>query len=78
MDPKALVEFYVIEEEPIDDYHHPSGHGHISTKHQLSHLFVCRASEVGVPDATIYSAKTHLGSIVTVGDSVMGSFLSFF
>ncbi|KAI6219496.1 60S ribosomal export protein NMD3 [Aphelenchoides fujianensis] len=72
LDPKALVEFYVIEEEPIDDFHHPNGHGHISTKHQLSHLFVCRASEVGVPDATIYSAKTHLGNIVTVGDSVMG------
>ncbi|KAI6202441.1 Protein kinase domain containing protein [Aphelenchoides besseyi] len=72
LDPKALVEFYVIEEESIDNYQHPNGHGHISTKHHLSHLFVCRASEVGVPDATIYSAKTHLGNFVTVGDTVFG------
>lgn len=72
MGPNTMVEFYVVEEEEIDDFHRGVGHGAVSTKHQLSHVWVSRASEVGAPDAPIYSVRTHLGRTLRVGDSVMG------
>lgn len=72
-----MVEFYVVEEEEMDDFHRGTGHGAVSSKHQLSHVWVSRASEVGAPDAAIYSVRTHLGRTLRVGDSVMGNFWKF-
>lgn len=74
MGPNTMVEFYVMDAEEIEDFHRGAGHGSVSTKHQLSHLWVSRASEVGTPDAPIYSVRTHLGKILRIGDSVMGNF----
>lgn len=67
-----MVEFYVVDEEPIEGLHRGAGHGFVSTKHQLSHLWVTRASEVGAPDAQVFSVKTHLGKTLRIGDTVMG------
>jgi hypothetical protein len=72
MGPNTMVEFYVVDEEEINDFHRGNGHGFVSTKHRLSHVWVTRASEVGVPDAPVFSVRTHLGKILRIGDSVMG------
>jgi len=72
MGPNTMVEFYVVDEEPITDFHRGVGHGFVSTKHQLSHVWVTRSCEVGVQDAPVYSVRTHLGKILRIGDSVMG------
>lgn len=69
---KSMVEFYVLEVESVDDLKRSKGHGHVSSKHQLAELFVCRANEVGEPDAHVYSTRTHLGRLLKPGDTVMG------
>jgi len=72
MGANTMVEFYVVDEEKIEDFHRGAGHSHVSTKHKLSHVWVSRASEVGSSDAQIYSVRTHLGQILRIGDTVMG------
>lgn len=74
MGPNTMVEFYVVDEEEIEDLHRGAGHSHVSSKHQLSHVWVSRASEVGAPDAQIFSVRTHLGKTLRIGDTVMGEF----
>jgi nonsense-mediated mRNA decay protein 3 len=72
MGPNTMVEFYVVDEEEIHDFHRGTGHGAVSSKHQLSHVWVTRSSEVGVQDAPVFSVRTHLGKILRIGDAVMG------
>lgn len=70
--PKALVEFYVVEVDYVNDLKRTKGHGHISNKHQLADMFVCRSNEVGQTDAHLYSTRTHLGRLLKPGDLVLG------
>ncbi|CAD5212336.1 unnamed protein product [Bursaphelenchus xylophilus] len=70
--PKNMVEFYVVEVENVNEIKRSKGHGHVSHKHQLVELFVCRANEVGEPEAHLYSTKSHLGKMLKPGDTVMG------
>ncbi|KAF2219141.1 NMD3 family-domain-containing protein [Elsinoe ampelina] len=61
-----LVEFIVMDIEPL---------GPVKGRWVLADCTVARASDLGVNDNT-YLCRTHLGSIVNVGDSVMGYMLS--
>ncbi|KAH7717086.1 60S ribosomal export protein NMD3 [Aphelenchoides avenae] len=70
--PKALVEFYVVDVELVEGLQRAAGHGHVSTKHQLADVWVQRANQVGQSDAQTYSCRTHLGHLLNPGDSVMG------
>jgi nonsense-mediated mRNA decay protein 3 len=70
--PKQLVEFYVVEVEPVEDLQRSAGHGHVSKKHQLADVWVQRANQVGKSDATTYSCRTHLGHLLNPGDTVLG------
>ncbi|XP_049820964.1 60S ribosomal export protein NMD3 [Aethina tumida] len=71
--PKQLVEYIVMDIEPImdKDRNFFPGQGAISNKHVLSDIWVVRASELGVNDNTIHT-RTHLGHILKPGDSVLG------
>lgn len=71
-----MTEFYVVDEEEMNEFKRGAGHSHVSTKHQLSHVWVTRASEIGAPDAQIFSVRTHLGKILRIGDTVMGELLN--
>lgn len=55
MQPKQLVEFYVLEvDECVDGTTNlPAGHGHISTKHRLADVVVVRSHQVGQSDAQV-------------------------
>ncbi|XP_060525572.1 60S ribosomal export protein NMD3 isoform X2 [Cylas formicarius] len=71
--PKQLVEYVVMDIEPIMDKDRKffPGQGTISQKHVLADVWVVKASELGITENTIHS-KTHLGHILKPGDSVMG------
>lgn len=72
MGPNTMVEFYVVEQEDIESTHRGAGHSVVSSKHKLSHVWVTRSSEVGLPNAQVYSVRTHLGKFLRIGDTVMG------
>ncbi|KAJ3641156.1 hypothetical protein Zmor_027673 [Zophobas morio] len=71
--PKQLVEYVVMDIEPIMDKDRRTfpGQGAISNKHVLADIWVVRASELGVNDNTIHT-RTHLGHILKPGDYVLG------
>lgn len=72
-DPKQLVEYIVMDIEPImeKERNYFPGQGAVSTKHVLADIWVVKASELGVDDSTIHT-RTHLGHVLKIGDSVMG------
>lgn len=61
-DVKELVEFIVLDIEPL---------GPSSGRFTLAECTVARASDLGANDKTYY-CRTHLGSVLHAGDSVMG------
>ena len=61
-DVKDLVEFIIMDIEPT---------GIIQGRHALAEATVARASDLGTNDIT-YFTRTHLGSILHAGDSVLG------
>ncbi|CAG9764588.1 unnamed protein product [Ceutorhynchus assimilis] len=71
--PKQLVEFIVMDIEPIMDKDRKifPGQGSISNRHVLADVWLVKASELGINDTTVH-AKTHLGHVLKVGDSVLG------
>jgi nonsense-mediated mRNA decay protein 3 len=70
--PKHLVEFYVIDVEPINDYKRGTGHSHVSTKHSLADVWVVRSNNVGASDVAPTCCRTHLGFLLNAGDLVYG------
>lgn len=72
--PKSLVEFYVLEIEEVLDAKLPVGHGQVSTKHGLSDVWVVRSNSVGQSNAKTFFCRTHLGHLLSPGDSVLGKF----
>lgn len=71
--PKQLVEYVVMDIEPIMDKDRKSfpGQGAISNKHVLADIWVVKASELGMNDNTIHT-RTHLGHVLKPGDYVLG------
>ena len=65
-DVQELVEFVVMDIEPL---------GVQKGRYFLAEATVARASDLGVNDTTYYT-RTHLGSILHAGDSVMGYHLT--
>lgn len=61
-DVKELVEFIVLDIEPL---------GPSNGRFTLAECTVARASDLGANDKT-YFCRTHLGSVLHAGDSVMG------
>lgn len=61
-----LVEFIVLDIEPV---------GPRQGRFVLANATVARASDMGVNDVS-YNIRTHLGSVLNVGDSVMGYHLT--
>ncbi|KAK8160670.1 NMD3 family-domain-containing protein [Phyllosticta citrichinensis] len=61
-DVTELVEFIVLDIEPL---------GPVKGRYVLAEATVARASDMGSSDQT-YFTRTHLGSLLNVGDSVMG------
>ncbi|KAL3289186.1 hypothetical protein HHI36_003622 [Cryptolaemus montrouzieri] len=71
--PKQLVEFIVMDIEPVmdKDRQYFPGQGTLSNKHVLADCWVVRACDLGITENTIH-IKTHLGHVLKVGDSVLG------
>ncbi|RZC39523.1 60S ribosomal export protein NMD3 [Asbolus verrucosus] len=71
--PKQLVEYVVMDIEPIMDKDRRTfpGQGAVSNKHVLADIWVVRASELGLSDGTIHT-RTHLGHVLKPGDYVLG------
>lgn len=71
--PKQLVEFTVMDVEIIfdKDKRHISGKGAESMKHVLADVWVVKSSELGMQDHQ-YHCKTHLGHLLSPGDTVLG------
>ncbi|CAH0547910.1 unnamed protein product [Brassicogethes aeneus] len=71
--PKQLVEYIVMDIEPIMDKERKvfPGQGQISTRHVLADVWLVRASELGINDNTTHT-RTHLGHVLKPGDSVLG------
>ncbi|KAE8355256.1 NMD3 family-domain-containing protein [Aspergillus coremiiformis] len=65
-DVTELVEFIIMDIEPV---------GRSSGRFHLAEATVARASDLGSNDQT-YFARTHLGGILHVGDSVLGYHLT--
>lgn len=71
--PKQLVEYVIIDIEPIMDKERKlfPGQGTVSMKHVLADAWIVKASELGINDNTIHT-RTHLGHLLKPGDSVLG------
>lgn len=71
--PKQLVEYVVMDIEPIMDKDRKTfpGQGAISMRHTLADVWLVRASELGITENTIHT-RTHLGHILKPGDSALG------
>ena len=65
-DVQELVEFVVMDIESL---------GKQKGRHFLAEVTVARSSDLGVNDTTYYT-RTHLGSFIHVGDTVMGYHLT--
>ncbi|KAG0164902.1 hypothetical protein DFQ28_003534 [Apophysomyces sp. BC1034] len=63
---RTMVEFYVLDVEPL---------GPVKGKHVLADVHVARAADFGRND-DVYIVRSHLGSILNPGDTVMGYDLS--
>lgn len=71
--PKQLVEYIVMDIEPVMDKDRRTfpGQGAVSHKHVLADIWVVKASDLGINENTIHT-KTHLGHVLKCGDSVLG------
>ncbi|XP_066150044.1 60S ribosomal export protein NMD3 [Euwallacea fornicatus] len=71
--PKQLVEYIVMDIEPIMDKDRKffPGQGNISQRHVLADVWLVKASELGLTDNTIHT-RTHLGHVLKPGDSALG------
>lgn len=71
--PKQLIEYVVMDIEPVKDKHKKvfPGQGSISTKHVISDVWLVKATELGMVDSPVHT-RTHLGHILRPGDSVLG------
>ncbi|KAL1505481.1 hypothetical protein ABEB36_005044 [Hypothenemus hampei] len=71
--PKQLIEFIVMDIEPINDKNRKTfpGQGNISNRHVLADVWLVKASELGINDNTTHT-RTHLGHVLKPGDSVLG------
>ncbi|ORX58312.1 NMD3-domain-containing protein [Hesseltinella vesiculosa] len=59
---KAMIEYYVLDVEPL---------GPVNGKHVLADVHVARMSDFGRND-TQFIARSHMGSLLNPGDTVMG------
>ncbi|XP_012271399.1 60S ribosomal export protein NMD3 [Orussus abietinus] len=75
--PKQLIEYVVMDIEPISDKDKKvfPGQGAISHKHIISDVWLVKASELGVNENMIH-ARTHLGHVLKPGDSALGYAIS--
>jgi len=71
--PKHLVAYTVMNIEPISENERRSfpGQGQISKRHVLADCWVVKSSELGINDDTVH-CRTHLGHLLSPGDTVMG------
>ncbi|XP_076812287.1 60S ribosomal export protein NMD3-like [Clavelina lepadiformis] len=69
--PKNLVEFTVMEIEPIRNRHTKLGEGTLSSKHTLADCWVIKSNELGMHEDYVHT-RTHLGHLLKPGDLVMG------
>jgi len=71
--PKHLVEYTVMNIEPIseNERYKFSGQGSLSKRHVLADCWVVKSSELGMNDDTVH-CRTHLGHLLSPGDTVMG------
>ncbi|XKL65881.1 hypothetical protein PGB90_009301 [Kerria lacca] len=71
--PKNLVEFIVIDIEPIldKDRKYFPGQGTVSKKHVLADVWVTKIENLGINDSIIHT-RSHLGHLLKPGDSVLG------
>ncbi|KAF4517492.1 hypothetical protein B566_EDAN004531 [Ephemera danica] len=72
--PRQLVEYTVMESEPILSHEQPTfpGQGPISNKHMLADVWVVRSSELGAADSNMIHTRSHLGHLLKPGDTVLG------
>lgn len=72
-DPKQLVEYTVMDIEPIKfkDRKFFPGQGSISNKHIIADVWLVRSCDLGISDNSIHT-RTHLGHILKPGDAVLG------
>nr|XP_054754715.1 60S ribosomal export protein NMD3-like [Lytechinus pictus] len=72
-DPHQLTEYMVLQVERIaeGDIKHVKGGGAKSKKHLLADVWLMRTQDMGVVD-TQYHCRTHLGHLLSAGDTVKG------
>lgn len=75
---KQLVRFTVMEVEDISpsERRHIAGSAAVSHKHTLADVYVVREAELGAQDAVQLHARSHLGGLLSPGDTVLGLDLS--
>ncbi|XP_017885921.1 60S ribosomal export protein NMD3 isoform X2 [Ceratina calcarata] len=76
-DPKQLVEYTVMDIEPIKskDRRFFPGQGTISEKHVIADVWLVRSCDLGINDNLIHT-RTHLGHVLKPGDTALGYALS--
>ncbi|KAI1724768.1 NMD3 family domain-containing protein [Ditylenchus destructor] len=70
--PKTMTEFYVLEVDDVANTKPQPGHGYISNRHRLADVWVVRSNQVGQSDARTVCCRTHLGHLLSPGDTVLG------
>nr|XP_039270838.1 60S ribosomal export protein NMD3-like [Styela clava] len=68
---KNLIQYIVMEIEPIRNRQQKSGEGAKSHKHLLADCWVVKASELGINEDYVHTV-THLGHLLNPGDTVLG------
>lgn len=66
-----LVEYTVMDVEPLEQRHSFPGQGPISQRHVVADCWLIRTSELGLTNDTIHT-RTHLGHLLHPGDTVLG------
>ncbi|XP_078041318.1 60S ribosomal export protein NMD3 [Augochlora pura] len=76
-DPKQLVEYTVMDIEPIKlkDRKFFPGQGTISNKHVIADVWLVRSCDLGINENLIHT-RTHLGHILKPGDAALGYAIS--
>lgn len=69
--PKNLIEFTIMELEPVRDRRQKSGEGALSKKHLLADCWVIRSDQLGMHEDYTHTV-THLGHLLKPGDTVLG------
>lgn len=72
-DPKQLIEYVVIDIEPLQVEKTKSAlsQGQKPCRHQVCDIWIVRAAQLGINDNATHT-RSHLGHVLNVGDSVMG------